>query len=69
MTIKEVLREKIIDIILKVAMAHHDDISASDEIRAENSADDIIDLLPQLLSLRLFYNAPRRDSRGLRRAG
>jgi len=41
------LREQIIDIILQVAMTHHDDISATDEMQAENSADQILALMPK----------------------
>lgn len=36
------MREKIIDIILEVAMAHHDDISATDEANAAEAADKFI---------------------------
>jgi len=39
------LREKIIDEILKVAMAHHDDISKSDEDNAIEAAERIIKLI------------------------
>ncbi len=39
------IKEQIIDIILKVAMAHHDDISVDDVTAAENAADDVISLI------------------------
>jgi len=39
------LREQIIDNILKVAMAHHDDISQDDEYMASISADSILSLI------------------------
>jgi hypothetical protein len=41
----ESLREQIIDNILKVAMAHHDDISQDDEYMASVSADSILALI------------------------
>ena len=36
------IRDKLIDIILKVAMQHHDDISESDEDAACDAADEIL---------------------------
>ena len=36
------IREKLIDIILKVAMRHHDDISKADEDAACDAADEIL---------------------------
>lgn len=44
----ENLREKLIDIILKVAMQHHDDISKSDEEVACDAADEILCKFPQI---------------------
>jgi hypothetical protein len=44
----ENIREKLIDIILKVAMKHHDDISKSDEDAACNAADEILATFPQI---------------------
>jgi hypothetical protein len=44
------IREAVIDIILKVAMAHHDDISATDEANAQEAADEIIAKLKAELS-------------------
>jgi len=41
------LREKLINTILKVAMAHHDDISKQDEDRACDAADQILSLLQE----------------------
>ena len=38
----EEIRDKLIDIILKVAMCHHDDISKSDEDAACDAADEIL---------------------------
>ena len=38
-------RERLIDIILKVAMHHHDDISKSDEDAACDAADEILEIL------------------------
>lgn len=43
-------REKLIDIILKVAMAHHDDVSKSDEDVACDAADEIIKTFPRIIS-------------------
>lgn len=37
-------RERLVDIIIKVAMAHHDDISKQDEDAAGNAADEILEL-------------------------
>lgn len=42
-------REKLIDIILKVAMQHHDDVSKSDEDAACDAADEIIKIFPRIL--------------------
>ena len=44
----EDIREKLIDIILKVAMQHHDDISRSDEDSACDAADEILVTFPQI---------------------
>ena len=38
------MRERLIDIILKVAMAHHDDISKQDEDAAGEAADEILEI-------------------------
>ncbi len=46
----ENLREKITNIILKVAMAHHDDISKDDEDMADDAALEILALLPPKMS-------------------
>lgn len=42
------IRDILIDIILKVAMQHHDDISSSDEDAACDAADEILEQYPQL---------------------
>ena len=42
--IDRTLIDKLTDIILKVAMSHHDDISKSDEDCAVNAAEEILDL-------------------------
>ena len=39
---REDLVDKLTDIILKVAMSHHDDISKSDEDCAVNAAEEIL---------------------------
>lgn len=44
----EIIREKLIDIILKVAMAHHDDISKADEDAACDAADEILKIFSQI---------------------
>jgi hypothetical protein len=38
------LRDRLIDIILKVAMGHHDDISKQDEDNAAQAADEIVEI-------------------------
>lgn len=38
------LHERLVDIILKVAMCHHDDISKSDEDNASLAADEIVEI-------------------------
>lgn len=42
------IRDKLINIILKVAMQHHDDISKSDEDAACDAADEILKEFPQI---------------------
>jgi hypothetical protein len=46
------IRDQLIDIILKVAMAHHDDISKSDEDAACDAADEIIKKFPRILPIK-----------------
>lgn len=49
MTENNSIRDKLTDIILKVAMQHHDDISKSDEDAACDAADEIIKTFPRIL--------------------
>lgn len=46
--ITESNRDKLVDIILKVAMQHHDDVSESDEDAACDATDEILKKFPQI---------------------